>query len=172
MILEKYATPGKIAAPISDSLFRAGTPIDAYKSVRSGFIPTPPPAPTFSPLLPTTGASGSDIHVKEEPPNGRRRRTKYSPPVVKKKAKRHSLISGDQTITTEKYYKGSLQFCNIHPSLTLLAITVGHLILGPMDELDALSKEADNKVRPEPLEKNHQVGCYLQRLGIMDDKRL
>jgi hypothetical protein len=72
MILEKYATPRRIDTPISDILNRASTPIDVYKSVRSSFVPTPPPSPTFSPLLPTSGASGSGIHVKEEPPEGRK----------------------------------------------------------------------------------------------------
>jgi hypothetical protein len=152
-----------MATPIFDSLFKAGTPIDAYKSVGSTFVPTPPPAPTFSPLPPTTGASGSGIHVKEEPPVGRRRRTKESPQAIKKKAKRHSRLSGEQTITTEKSYKGTLQFRNIHTSLTVLAITAGHLILGRIDELDALAKEADHEVLPEPLNKTHQVGSYLQR---------
>jgi hypothetical protein len=90
-------------------------------------------------LPPTTGASGSGIYIKEEPQVGRRRRTKDSPPVIKKKAKRHSRLSREQSITTEKSYKGTLQFSNIHTSLKVLAITSGHIILGRIEELDALA---------------------------------
>jgi hypothetical protein len=65
-----------------------------------------------------------------------------------------------------------LQLCSIHPSLTVLAITAGNLILGRIDELDALSKEADNKVHHDAMDKARQVGYYLQRSGIMDDECL
>jgi hypothetical protein len=44
--------------------------------------------------------------------------------------------------------------------------------LGRIDVLDALAKEAAHAVLPEPLDKTHQVGSYLQRSGIMDDEHL
>ncbi len=75
-----------------------------------------------------------------------RRWTKDSPSIVKKKVKMHS-ISDNQPIATEMYYKGTRQFCNIHPALTVPALTAGHLILRRIGELDALSKEAEHKVR-------------------------
>jgi hypothetical protein len=54
----------------------------------------------------------------------------------------------------------------------VLAITAGRLILGRIDKLDTLSKEADHKVRHDTLNKDHQVGSYLQRSGILDDESL
>jgi hypothetical protein len=77
--------------------------------------------------------------------------------------------SGEQTITTEKSYKGTLQFSNIHTSLKVLVFTAGHLILGSIEELEALAKEADHEVLPELLDKTNQVGRYLKRSGIIDD---
>jgi hypothetical protein len=167
LVRDRYSSPKEMATPIFDSLFRAGTPIDAYKSVGSNFIPNPP-APTFTLLPPTTSALGSGIHIKEEPQVSRRRRTKDSPRVIKKKAKRHSSLSGEQSITTEKSYKGTQQFSNIHTSLKVLAITTGHIILGRIEELYALVKEADHAVLPELLDKANQVGKYIKRSGIMD----
>jgi hypothetical protein len=64
---EEFTTPWRMDMPIPDNLLRAGTPIDAYKSVGSNFVPTPPLA--FSP---TTGASGSGLHLKKVPPVARR----------------------------------------------------------------------------------------------------
>jgi hypothetical protein len=82
---EEYTTPRRMDTPIPDSLFRAGTPIDAYKSVGSTFVPTPSLASS-----PTTRALGSGSH------------SPVSPPVAKKKSKRQ-VISDDHPIATYKY---------------------------------------------------------------------
>ncbi len=125
--------------PIPDKLFQAGTPITAYKSVGSNLFSTLPQ--TFSPA---PGALGSGIHdtpsiVHDRPsqdspvhPHAESlKRAKHSPvsPTVTK-TKRLD-ISVDNPILTTKHYAGPLKpaLDILHPSLTVLVISAGHLIL-------------------------------------------
>ncbi len=158
------ATP-KLATPIADNLFSAGTPITTYKSVGSNFNPTPPAA------TPGGGASGSGVREEERPQTVTRSRTKESPPSIKKKA-RHTSPPKQESVRTERYYEGSLPISSIHPSLKILVITKSHLVLGRKDELPALAKRAHCHPKSDIPGKAHQVGKYLRRSGIMDPEGL
>jgi hypothetical protein len=181
---EEYTTPQRMDTPIPDSLFRAATPIGAYKSVGSNFLPTPPLS--FSP---TAVASGSGLHLKEEPPVARTGQSKDSPvnpPVERsKRAKdsptsppaaktRRREISDEHPILTTKHYGGHLKpvLDTIHPSLTVMAISAGHLILGRSDELSALATVASCKPKLDAQGQARQDGSFLQHSGILDKEGL
>jgi hypothetical protein len=176
--LERYSPPTVGSTPVSDPLFRAGTPIEAYYSVGSNLAPTPTtipsplPTPMATPLPLINGASGSMVHIKEDPSVSKgRRRTPDSPTIVKR-VRKQATQPKDHGIATARSYKGQQQFTLIHPSVKVLAITSSHIILGHTDELWALADKVDNEIMATLLDKANQVGKYLQRSGVMDEERL
>jgi hypothetical protein len=169
--LEIFSTPQRMDTPILDHL-QARTPITAYKSVGSNLFSTP--TQFFSP-----GASGSGI---DNPPSVVRdspvtpvpltteslKRNKNSPvsPTVTKT--RRLDISVENPILTTKHYAGPLKpaLDILHPSLTVLAISAGHLILARTAEIGALTAVARHRPRPDLKARSRDIAGFLQRSGI------
>jgi hypothetical protein len=79
------------------------------------------------------------------------KRTKNSPvsPTVTKT--RRLDISVENPILTTKHFAGPLKpaLNNLNPSLTVLAISAGHLILGRTEEIGALAAVASFRPKPD-----------------------
>jgi hypothetical protein len=113
-----------------------------------------------------------DIPVK--PPAESFKRAKDSPTSPPASKTKRLEISVDNPILTTKHYAGHLKpiLNTIHPSLTVMAISSGHLILGRNEELGALSTVASYKHKPDAKGQTRNVGSFLQRSGIYGEDGL